>query len=171
LHRLATGLALVLSPILVFTADEAWEFIPGRTESSVHLATWQPSALARSEAERIAWSELLALREQVLPALEKERQAKTIGKSLDAKVTLSGTAPGLAHAKAHLMALREVLNVSQLEVHATAGNGEPSLQILVSKALGQKCERCWHWEEDVGETSAHPTLCGRCVQAVLPPNS
>jgi isoleucyl-tRNA synthetase len=166
LHRLATSLSLVLSPILVFTADEAWGFIPGRTESSVHLATWQPSALARSEAERIAWSELLALREQVLPALEKERQAKTIGKSLDAKVTLSGTAPGLVHAKAHLMALREVLNVSQLEVHATPGNGEPSLQILVSKALGQKCERCWHWEEDVGETSAHPTLCGRCVQAV-----
>jgi isoleucyl-tRNA synthetase len=109
---------------------------------------------------------LFALRERVLPELEKERQAKTIGKALDAKVTLTGADPLLTDAKVHLEALRELLNVSQLEVHAEPGNGGPALAVVVSKAPGQKCERCWHWEEDVGEVPAHPTICGRCVEAV-----
>jgi isoleucyl-tRNA synthetase len=157
----------MLSPILAFTTDEAWEFIPGKSELPfVHLATWKPSALPRSEAERGAWEGLFKLRELVLPGLEKERQAKTIGKSLEARVTLTGSNPLLADAKTHLAAFRELLNVSQLEIHVTPGNGESTLAIVVAKALGQKCERCWHWEEDVGENAAHPTICGRCVEAI-----
>jgi len=69
-------------------------------------------------------------------------------------------------AQIHREALRELLNVSQLEVHSEPGNGEPALNIAVSKALGQKCERCWHWEEDVGAVAEHPTICERCVAAV-----
>jgi isoleucyl-tRNA synthetase len=167
LHRILTGFCEMLSPILAFTTDEAWEFIPGREGlPSVHLATWKPVTLQRSEAERSAWEGLFRLRELVLPSLEKERQAKTIGKSLEAKIALTGSNPLLVDAKAHLAALREILNVSQLEVHLTPGNGEPTLDIVVSKALGQKCERCWHWEEDVGEEPKHPTICGRCVEAI-----
>jgi len=167
LHRIVTGLCEMLSPVLVFTADEAWEFIPGAGKpASVHLAVCQPGSLLRSDAEKSAWEGLFKLREQVMPHLEKERQAKTIGKSLDAKVTITGSDPLLVDGKTHLGALRELLNVSQLEVHATPGNGETTLSITVSKALGQKCERCWHWEEDVGSAKEHPTLCGRCVEAV-----
>jgi isoleucyl-tRNA synthetase len=167
LHRIVTGLCEMISPILAFTTDEAWEFIPGREGvTSVHLATWKPGALQRSDAERSAWEGLFKLRELVLPGLEKERQAKTIGKSLEAKIALTGSNPLLIDAKTHLAALRELLNVSQLEVHLTPGNGEPTLEVVVSKALGQKCERCWHWEEDVGEEPKHPTICGRCVEAV-----
>lgn len=167
LYRLVTGLCELLSPILAFTADEAWEFIPGQAGLPfVHLATWKPGALQRSDAERGAWEGLFKLRELVLPSLEKERQAKTIGKSLEAKVTLTGSNPLLTDAKTHLAALRELLNVSQLEVHVAPANGEPTLDIVVGKALGQKCERCWHCEEDVGVATKHPTLCGRCVEAV-----
>jgi len=167
LHRLVTALCEMLSPILVFTTDEAWEFVPGKAGLPfVHLATWKPGALQRSDAERSAWEGLFKLRELVLPSLEKERQAKTIGKSLEAKVTLTGSNPLLIDGKTHLEALRELINISQLEVHAEPGNGEPTLDIVVSKALGQKCERCWHCEEDVGASTKHPTLCGRCVEAV-----
>jgi isoleucyl-tRNA synthetase len=167
LYRLVIGLCEMLSPILAFTADEAWEFIPGSAGLPfVHLATWQPSALERSAAERDAWEGLFKVRGLVLPSLEKERQGKTIGKSLDARVTLTGSDPLLVDAKTHLAALRELLNVSQLEVHAAPSSGEPTLEIVVSKALGQKCERCWHWEEDVGAVKEHPTICGRCVEAV-----
>jgi len=167
LHRMVTGLCKMLSPILAFTADEAWEFIPGRGAlDSVHLAVWKPGALARSDAERNAWEGLFRLRELVLPQLEKERQAKTIGKGLDAKVTLTGTHPLLVDAQVHLEALRELLNVSQLEVHSEPANGEPTLNITVSRAPGGKCERCWHWEEDIGVVAEHPTLCGRCASAV-----
>jgi isoleucyl-tRNA synthetase len=165
LHRLVTGLCEMLSPILAFTADEAWEHIP-RTSggASVHLATWQPTALSRSEAEQAAWRHLFQIRELVLPELEKERQAKRIGKALEARVVITGSNPMLADAKTHLEAQRELLNVSQLEVHHQPNGTDVAVQ--VAKALGQKCERCWHWEEDVGEEPAHPTLCGRCVEAV-----
>ena len=170
LHRMVTQLCQMLSPVLVFTADEAWEFIPGRPTNTphVHLAQWQPTTLARSDAERGAWEGLFRLRELVLPSLEQERQAKTIGKGLDAKVVITGTHPALVDAQAHGEALRELLNVSQLSVHPQPPNGEPTLDILVTKAAGQKCERCWHWEEDVGRVPAHPTICGRCVEAVVP---
>jgi isoleucyl-tRNA synthetase len=162
-----TGLCEMLSPLLAFTADEAWEFIPGKTGlPSVHLAIWKPTTLARSEAEQVAWQRLFEIRELVLPELEKERHNKTIGKALDARVAISGSNPMLADGKAHQGALRELLNVSQLEVHVTPGNSEPAPDIVVNKAFGQKCERCWHWEEDVGSIEGHPTICGRCALAV-----
>ena len=97
-----------------------------------------------------------------MPELEKARQAKTIGKGLDAKVSLSGSNPSLAEAKLNVEALRELLNVSQLEIKP---EGDQTISVTVTKADGQKCERCWHWETDVGSSPEHPTICGRCVIA------
>ncbi|HUR47662.1 MAG TPA: isoleucine--tRNA ligase [Candidatus Saccharimonadales bacterium] len=164
LHKLVTGLSQMLAPILVFTADEAWEYIPEQTKESVHLAEWEPSPIARSEAEDSTWKMLFGLRERVLAELEKARQAKIIGKALDAKVLVRGDSAELANAKKNLEAFRELLNVSQLEM---TSEGSPALEIEVVKAAGEKCERCWHWEQDIGAVKEHPTLCGRCVTAVL----
>jgi isoleucyl-tRNA synthetase len=168
LHRMVTQLCEMLSPILVFTADEAWEFVPGRSTDAphVHLAKWSPTTLTRSETEETAWRRLFEIREHALPHLEKARQAKTIGKALDARLTLTGSNPILNDGQAHRESLRELLNVSQLEVQFAPTGGEPALNVHVAKAAGQKCERCWHWEEDIGRVAAHPTLCGRCVEAV-----
>ncbi len=163
LHRMVTSLTKVLSPILVFTADEAWQFVGSSEGKSVHLAQWHPSAFERSPAEQDTWKNLFALRELAMPELEKARQAKTIGKALEAKLTLVGSAPSLILEPAQQEALRELLNVSQLEV---LPDSSPSVTATVSKAEGQKCERCWHWETDVGSTAEHRTLCGRCVNAV-----
>jgi isoleucyl-tRNA synthetase len=163
LHRIVTGLCQMLSPILVFTADEAWEFIPGKPTASVHEAEWKPQPFSRSEAEVSAWEGLFKLREEVLPALEKSRQAKEIGKALEAKATLNGSGPLFVDGKTHGEYLRELLNVSQIEIHA---NGDAAPTFIISKAAGQKCERCWHWETDVGAVAEHPTICGRCVEAV-----
>jgi len=163
LHRLVTGLCQMLAPILAFTADEAWEFVPGKPTGSVHEAALTPAESRRSDAEITAWRGLFALREKILPELEKARQAKTIGKALEARVILRGSDPLLVDAKAHLEYLRELCNVSQLEVET---NGDGDVRIEVVHAEGQKCERCWHWETDVGETAEHLTLCGRCVEAL-----
>jgi isoleucyl-tRNA synthetase len=163
LHRLVTGLCQMLSPILAFTADEAWEFVPGHGTASVHEALWQPAAFSRSETEGDAWQSLFALREAALPELEKARQAKLIGKSLEARLTLKGTGPALADAQRHVDSLRELLNVSQVTLDTT---GTETIAATVSKADGQKCERCWHWEADIGQSAEHPNLCGRCVEAV-----
>ncbi len=164
LHRLATGLCHMLSPILAFTADEAWEFIPGKPTDSVHEAQWQPTSFVRSENEVSEWKSLFLLREVSLPELEKARQAKLIGKSLEAKLTVNGNGQLLLDAKLHLDSLRELLNVSQISLN---NNGTETVFAGVAKADGEKCERCWHWETDIGKNAAHPTLCPRCVEAVL----
>ncbi|MHB9008659.1 MAG: isoleucine--tRNA ligase [Limisphaerales bacterium] len=164
LHRLVGGLCRMLSPILVFTADEAWEFVPGRTLESIHLARWEPLTRDLHDDDEAAWKQLFALREAALPELERARQAKLIGKSLEA--CLSAALPADLHAstQTHAESLRELLNVSQLVMTSALDATAPVFG--VEKAAGQKCERCWHWETEVGTHPAHPTLCSRCVQAV-----
>ena len=167
LHTIFTGLCQILSPMLVFTADEAWEFLPGKKDDSVHLTEWQGTSsakLALGEAERSAWKNLFDLRTRILPELEKARQAKTIGKSLDAKLTLTGSTSSLEQFQQHGEILRELLNVSQLDFTTDAAASE--VVAAVVKADGLKCERCWHWETTVGSDSEHPTLCTRCIVAV-----
>jgi len=163
LHRMVAGLCRMLAPILAFSADEAWEFVPGRKVDSAHLLTWEPLGFKLPEDENAAWKALFELRELALPELEKARQAKQIGKALEAKLILAGSSPALTAAQAQLESLRELLNVSQLETQPT---GEAALTIAVTKAAGEKCERCWHWEPDVGSAPEHPTICARCVKAV-----
>ncbi|MGC3956428.1 MAG: isoleucine--tRNA ligase [Verrucomicrobiota bacterium] len=164
LYRLVTGLSQLLSPVIAFTADEAWEFIPGKPAACVHVSAWKTGGLVRKETEVEAWKNLFVLRELALPELEKARQAKQIGKSLEAKLTVNGKGVLLEDARLNLDSLRELLNVSQVEL---ANGGNETVFATVSKADGQKCERCWHWETDVGSNVAHPTLCARCATAVL----
>jgi isoleucyl-tRNA synthetase len=163
LHRLVTGLCRMLAPILAFTADEAWEYVPGNTVTSVHASDWRPTLFDRPEPEISEWKNLFSLREVSLPELEKARQAKAIGKSLEARLIVNGNGQVLVDAKLHLDSLRELLNVSQVSLTNT---GNDTVFASVSKANGQKCERCWHWETDLGQNPEHPALCGRCVEAV-----
>ncbi len=164
LHRLVTGLCQMLAPILAFTADEAWEFIPSKPTGSVHKANWTQINFVVPNGEYRGWRVLLELREFALPELEKSRQAKIIGKALEAKVTLTGASAALITSKTDVDSLRELANVSQLEIKGVVGLTD---QVSVTKADGQKCERCWHWETDIGQNAEHPTLCGRCVEAVF----
>ena len=161
LHRLVTGLCKMLAPILAFTADEAWDFVPGKTVESIHRTGWQPFEIKLSADEGDDWKWLSEWRDRILPELEKLRQAKTIGKSLDAKIEIQVPAAQGHLAERNREALRELVNVSALR--ASAGE-EPA--VTGSKADGQKCERCWHWEMDVGSAPEHPTICARCVEAV-----
>ena len=163
LHRLVTGLCQMLAPILAFTADEAWEFIPGKPTGSVHESEFKLIPFARSDAECELWKRLFEYRNELLPRLEAQRQTKVIGKSLEAKVRLYGQNKPFSDwisNKAVLEAFRELCNVSQFEIT----NDKVSDDVV--RADGQKCERCWHWETDIGQNPEHPTICGRCVEAV-----
>jgi isoleucyl-tRNA synthetase len=159
LHRMVIGLCQMLSPILAFTTDEAWEFVPKKATDSVHEDVFKPSSVQLPPDEIGKWEWLNQWRGQILPELEKARQAKTIGKALDAKVELM--VPKVQRQYADGEMLRELVNVSALKI--VDGDGE---SVTVSKADGQKCERCWHWETDVGSNPEHPTICARCVKAV-----
>jgi len=163
LHRLVTGLCKLLSPILVFTADEAWEFVPAKPTATVHEAEVKPAGFVMSEAEQANWLSLFSLREAGLPELEKARQSKSIGKSLDA-ILFVPASKDLKVEDSQKPALRELCNVSDVVFDAQPGaqlRAEPA-----SKHGRVKCERCWHWENDVASTPEHPTICARCVEAV-----
>jgi isoleucyl-tRNA synthetase len=171
LHRLVTGLCQMLAPILAYTADEAWEFIPGKPTGSVHESEFNPGKFDLMEDKLPDWGELLPFRNLAMPKLETARQSKTIGKALDAKMIIRGVAvQAMCAAVRFKEDFRELLNVSQLELEIADSRTDPHQfvnEIIVSKADGQKCDRCWHWETDIGQNPAHPTLCPRCVEAVL----
>ena len=131
-----------------------------KASGTVHESVWKPTMFSLSGEEIAKWDWLKSWREKLLPALEKERQEKRIGKALDAKAEIVVPAAQLKQADGE--SLRELVNVSALKV--SAGDADA---FTVSKADGQKCERCWHWETDIGQNAEHPTICGRCVKAVL----
>ena len=172
LNRLVAGLCQMLSPILVYTADEAWEFIPGKPTGTVHESNWQVMNFSMTSSEQANWKNYFALRDVVLPKLEERRKQKHIGKSLEAFVTIVwGTraplAPLFDSVKNDAEPLRELLNVSAVvPIPDTANPDTADHAIDVLTGRGQKCERCWHWETDIGAKASHPTLCGRCAEAV-----
>ena len=172
LHRLATGLCQMLAPILAFTADEAWEFIPGKPTGSVHESEFKVGKLFEmTKPEQEAWSFLIKFRnDSVLPQLEQFRQMKTIGKSLDASINIKAAGDYLEYIKTRMEELRELVNVSQIKIEVLeeklVWNEAGKAVTIVTKADGQKCERCWHWETNIGQNAEHPTICGRCVEAV-----
>jgi isoleucyl-tRNA synthetase len=166
LWRIAEALTRLIAPILSFTADEVWGYlphIPGR-ESSVHLALFPdladiiPGDESPLEAD---WAQLLTVRDAVLLQLEDLRAAKTIGKSLEAEATIA--APPELHALlvTYRSALPELFNVSTVTL--TPGQ---ELEIAATKSGAPKCERCWRYVEDVGKESNYPTVCLRCAEAL-----
>jgi isoleucyl-tRNA synthetase len=164
LLRIGDALALMLGPILVFTADEIWENLPNRTEQSIHLAQF-PTASKESDDSLLAeWENLFAVRDDVLRALEEARVAKQIGSSLEARVTLEASGSVLQSLQRHQTDLRYVFIVSQVELREATGLRP--LAITVTRAEGQKCERCWNYSTHVGESETYPTVCERCIAAL-----
>jgi len=164
LLRIVDALARMLAPVLVFTADEIWENLPGREEPSIHLALL-PKVDEQSHDELLAeWERLFTIREGVLRALEEARVTKQIGSSLEAKVTLQASGSALELLQKHQNDLRYLFIVSQVEL----GNSDASegVSIAISNADGQKCERCWNYSTRVGEWDRYPTVCERCVAAL-----
>ena len=158
-------MARLIAPVMPFTADEVWSFLPGRETESVHLAKFPVADAKRRETELEArWGRLLDVRRVASLELEKARQAKTIGKSLEAQVEIEPDSEATRDLLEKLgPTLETVLIVSQVRVVRPMGS---ELRVRVSPAAGKKCVRCWRWTEDVGGDPAHPELCGRCAEVV-----
>ena len=162
LLRIGDALARMLGPILVFTADEIWENLPNRAEPSIHVAEFPTASAQTDDALFAEWDGLFAVRDDVLRALEAARIAKQIGSSLEAKVTLEASGSALELLQRHQTDLRYLFIVSQVELREAEGE----LAITVSRADGEKCERCWNYSTHVGESETYPTVCERCVAAL-----
>lgn len=165
LYSIADALARLVSPILVFTSDEIWENLPKGDEQpvSVHMAEF-PQASATVDASILTrWAEIFEVRDVVLRALEEARIAKTIGSSLEAKVTLRARGETLELLKGYEAELRYIFIVSQVELLALEEEAGDALRVTVSRAEGEKCERCWNYSVRVGESERYPTVCERCA--------
>ena len=165
LHRIVDALARMLATLLVFTADEIWENLPGNGSgaASVHL-TELPAASGRRDEELASrWENLFKVREEVMRALEEARVAKLIGGSLEAAVDITSSGKTYELLESYDDNLRFAFIVSQVSL-IKADSGD--LSIKVRRADGQKCERCWNYSTRVGEFEKYPTVCERCVEAL-----
>ena len=166
MYQMADGLARLLAPILSFTADELWRFLPGAREKSVHLAMF-PSGVAlvpfldRDLLDR--WAKLLAVRERVLAEIEPLRKSKQIGSSLQAKVVLAASEKELAFLRRYARDLPMLFIVSDVEL---LSGGTDEVRVTIERAGGVKCERCWRYVGKVSSDAAWAGLCGRCQDAL-----
>ncbi len=176
LWRITEALTRLIAPILSFTADEVWGYLPKleARETSVHLATFPDLSdiiPGNEEAIKAGWEKLLTIREQVLAKLELLRANKVIGKSLEAEVTLMIAAQHEPNEYAVLSkyaeSLAELFNVSAVALHMIESAGtESSLAVDVRKSEEPKCERCWRYVPEVGDDARYPTVCLRCADAL-----
>ena len=173
--RIGEALVRLLAPILSFTCEEIWQYLPkvaGRAES-VHLAAFPTSdetlggvPAQKDERQEQDWSTLRSVRDEVLKALEEARNSKLIGGGLEAQVDVKAADPVYGVLKRYEDQLRYVFIVSAAKLSQSPGNGTGSVSVEVSKAGGTKCERCWNYSTHVGEDKTYPTVCERC-SAVL----
>jgi isoleucyl-tRNA synthetase len=171
LHRVARDLCLLLAPVLPFTTDEAWPFVPGLPEPSVHLALF-PEREKADDAVIARWAQLLDVRAEVTKALEEARAARQVAASLEAAVVLRGPARALAPLREHEGRSRVFPgNLANLFIvsSVTLEEADGPLAVSVERAPGAKCERCWTWSERVGTLAAHPAVCERCAEVLVRP--
>ncbi|KRG13540.1 isoleucine--tRNA ligase [Lederbergia galactosidilytica] len=173
MHESLITLVKLLSPILPHTADEVWSFIPGVHEESVQL-TDMPGfkEIDKSNQIEARWSDFLKLRDDVLKALEEARNQKVIGKSLTAKVTLYVNEDTKALLEELHGNMKQLFIVSDFAIGGSIDEAPDTAlklehgAIVVEKAEGDTCERCWIVTPEVGQDSDHPTLCPRCASVV-----
>jgi isoleucyl-tRNA synthetase len=180
--RIGEALVRLLAPILTFTAEEIWQYLPkveGRADS-VHLAMFprdedlvgilstDRESNLRGDAQKRDWNELRRVRDEVLKELEEKRNAKMIGTGLEAQVILTASESLYSLLKRYEAQLRYLFIVSAVETRPAASpdGNTGSVKVEVRKADGQKCERCWNYSTHVGEDKIYPTVCERC-SAVL----
>ena len=151
-----------MAPILSFTAEEIWQLLGGNPDDSVMLHTFHVlPAQDGEDALLVRWDALRSVRADVMKQIEAVRSDGKLGSSLQAEVELRA-----AGAQYDLLAslgddLRFVLICSKTVL--TRVDSEADAAIVVSPSAQRKCERCWHYRDDVGHDPAHPELCGRCT--------
>jgi isoleucyl-tRNA synthetase len=177
LYELLFDLTRLMAPILSFTAEEVWYYLPGtRSEESVHLAGFPEPPPGFPDEDLLAKYEfLLKVRDEINRGLEEARKAKVLSTSQEARVVLGTEDPQLqtrlSQNAADLKILTQVadLTVDNQQVpldQALAAQEISGLRVQVNKAMGEKCVRCWFTLASVGEDGRHPHICHRCLQVL-----
>ena len=173
IYKVLDTLTLLLAPIISFTANEIWQFMPhdaSRNAENVILNDY-PSLTGVKVDNGFAakWEKLHTLRDDVKKAIENARNQKIIGASLDSEVELFANGETLDFLKENESVLPEILIVSSVKITDGDGgdfHGDMSVGVTVRKAGGEKCERCWSYSDTVGSNAEHATLCARCAKII-----
>jgi isoleucyl-tRNA synthetase len=176
MHRHLDAMVRLMAPVLSFTAEEVWAFMPDADEKSpsVHM-TMLPEVDSGLKDEELAekWEFFLKVRGEVMKALEIARNEKVIGHSLDADVSIEGSHDVLQRLAPFANDLRSLLIVSKATVMENDDSGVAfesqiieGLRVRVAAAAGEKCERCWVHDPELGSDSRFPGICGRCRKAL-----
>jgi isoleucyl-tRNA synthetase len=161
IYELLTHLTRMMAPILSFIAEETYRYIPGSDQSSVFLEPFpQPNSKWLDKELTGEFSTLLEMRSKVSKVLEELRNEKTIGSSLDAKVSIVTSGENYKILNKYKDNLCEMFIISQVELN------EGDEQITAKKASGEKCVRCWNYSEKTGENKKYPQACPKCVEAL-----
>ncbi len=148
-----------MAPFLSFTAEEAWQLFGPNKEATDTIFTETYTRLPEPDAALLAkWARVRAVREVVNKEIEAVRGTGAVGASLQATVQV--TLPAQDHAV--LASLGDDLKFVFITSAASLAVGD-ALQVVVTPSTAPKCERCWHYRDDVGSDAAHPTICGRCA--------
>ncbi len=168
--HVAEALVRWIAPVLSFTAEEVWSYLPGPRAESVFLAEWY--ALPQATKPQRDWAAVLGAREEVKKELERLRVEGKIGSPLNAEVDLYCNGQTQAALSALGQDLKFIFITSDARVHGLDSRpgelaGTEGLLIKAQASGHAKCVRCWHHRADVGSEAAHPELCGRCVSNVF----
>jgi len=168
LYEILKALTTLMAPILSFTAEEVWTYLPAEAgrPMSVHLAPFpEPRNEYMDDSLNDRWDQLWTIRALVTKTLEEARKEKGIGLSLDAQVHLYLSDKQYALLKPYENELRSIFIVSSVTLHPD-GEDEKGMRIEVLRADGGKCERCWNYDVSVGQLGEHQTICKRCAEAI-----
>jgi isoleucyl-tRNA synthetase len=173
MYLILEAIVKLTAPVLSFTSDEVWRYMPKQAEDSVHLAGFPPLKPERRDEDLVErWERLIKVRAEVSRALEQARVQKVIGHSLDAAVAIAVPPELSEFLQIYAAVLKSIFIVSKVELVETLygenyeAEGIPGMQIRVTAAPGAKCERCWCYDEEIGGDEEHPTICPKCLAAV-----
>lgn len=166
MYRVLSAIARLSAPIISFTAEEIWQFMPHSSaddKESVFLNQMPEKSGIDFTSDFVErWSFIYSAREAVNKVLEEKRNEKFIGKSLEAEIIVHSSEADYNRYADIADHLSEILIVSGVTVEKS--EGDTTFEVV--KANGGKCERCWGYSITVGEDSEHPTLCKRCASAI-----
>jgi len=175
MYHILESLVRWIAPVLSYTAEEIWAVMPGERPDSVLMSEWYDGLFALDEGDydRAFWVETLGLINTVNEAIEMSRADKTVRGSLEANVHI---VPRSDEHRRFLEKWGDELRFILIVSEATVESDPPAeisdsyetqdYRVWIEKNSDEKCVRCWHQREDVGQSAEHPELCGRCIENV-----
>ena len=160
LFHITQSLIRLMAPVLSFTAEELWNVVNKQSKSTIFIESWyELPSHGLSEGELLRWRHALDVRNLANKKIEALREKGVVGSSLQAELKISVPKEIYKSLSFFDTELKYILITS----NSTLEESKNELEIEVKASQNLKCERCWHYVEDIGQNSKHPTICKRCI--------